>query len=276
MEKPLSKAEKEFIRNGIDALVREDGRSLEDLRSIVIEREVIPHVNGSSHVKVGGSIEVVCSVKAEISEPLPESPSEGCINFTTEISSSCSAFSVHVEERQLAGIGAEISHHLQSFYNGSNSIDLASLGIIDGKYCWTIHVDVVVLQCDSYPLDACSIATREALLCTKLPQLQMKVGDSGLPENFDVCGDISSTVALPTKDLPICLSVAKVGENFLSDISLNEYLSAECVYTVVLDKHSQFCGVAKVSGAALTVPEMFALLQVGQRVHSKVEDIFER
>ena len=135
-------------------------------------------------------------------------------------------------------------------------------------------MDLVVLQCDGFPLDACSVAAREALVCTKLPKVQVKVGDSGQPENFDVDGDISTTVGLATNDLPICHTMAKVGENFLPDVSLNEYLSAECVYTVALDKRGQFCGVAKVAGSALPVDQVFTMLQAGQSVHRKVESVF--
>ena len=274
MNKPLSKAEKEYVRGGSDALVREDGRTQSELRAMLIEREVIPHVNGSAHVKIGGSVEVLCSVKADIVEPRAGAPSEGQLLFTTEISSACSAFSVHIDERKLTDIGTEISHQLHNIYRGSKSLDLQSMGIIDGKFSWAIHVDLVVLQCDGYPLDVCSVAAREALLCTKLPQLQMKVGDSGQPENFDVNGDISATVGLSKNDLPICLTMAKVGEQFLTDISLNEYLSAECVYTVALDKKGRFCGIAKIAGSALPANEVFTMLQVGQSVHSKMESVF--
>ena len=46
-----------------------------------------------------------------------------------------------------------------------------------------------------------------------------------------------------TDDLPICHTMAKVGENFLPDVSLNEYM---CVHSGT-DKRGQFCGVAKVA-----------------------------
>ena len=273
MNKLLSKAEREYIRGGSDVMVREDGRKQNDLRAVLIEREVIPHVNGSAHVKIGDSLEVLCSVKTDVIEPRAGAPSEGQLVFTTEISSACSAISVHMDERKLTMIGAEISHHLQSFYMGSDSLNLTSMGIIDGRFCWAIHVDLVVLQCDGYPLDACSVAAREALLCTKLPKLQMKMGDSGQPENFDVEGDMSSAVGLSTNDLPVCLTMAKVGAGFLSDVSLNEYLSADCVYTVALDKKGQFCGVAKIAGSALPADQVFTMLQFGQAVHQEVESV---
>ena len=112
MNTPLSKSEKEYIRGGSDAMVREDGRTQNDLRTMLIEREVVPHVNGSAHVKIGGSLEVLCSVKADVVEPRSSTPSQGQLIFTTEISSACNAISVHMDERYLTKIGAEISHHL--------------------------------------------------------------------------------------------------------------------------------------------------------------------
>ena len=67
----LSKAERDYISGGMAAGVREDGRNPTEVRCLEVEKDVIPHVNGSSHVKIQDSIEVLCSVKLDVAEPDP-------------------------------------------------------------------------------------------------------------------------------------------------------------------------------------------------------------
>lgn len=87
----ISAAEKEFIRKGCDVNVRFDGRGnmvefldlqasfqivfsnspyycsdsigYKDFRHISIENNILPHVNGSSRLRIAESIDILCSVK---------------------------------------------------------------------------------------------------------------------------------------------------------------------------------------------------------------------
>ena len=91
MIQAISSAEKEFTRKGCDANIRFDGRGKvtvdvsplsihgrpcskdlyrllpftgsNDFRHISVENNVLPHVNGSSRLRVGDSIDILCSVK---------------------------------------------------------------------------------------------------------------------------------------------------------------------------------------------------------------------
>lgn len=63
---------------------------------------------------------------------------------------------------------------------------------------------------DGDPLDACSIATYIALNCTKIPKIEVYVGESGIPEDFEVTGDLGEAILLNARDLPICVSSCKV------------------------------------------------------------------
>jgi exosome complex RNA-binding protein Rrp42 (RNase PH superfamily) len=63
---------------------------------------------------------------------------------------------------------------------------------------------------DGDPLDACSIATYVALNCTKIPKVDIFLGESGLPEDFEVNGDLGESTSLNAKELPICVSSSKV------------------------------------------------------------------
>lgn len=63
---------------------------------------------------------------------------------------------------------------------------------------------------DGDVLDVCSIAMHSALKCTLLPKVDLLIGESGTPEEFEVSGDICDAVSLPFKSLPVCISIYKV------------------------------------------------------------------
>jgi 3' exoribonuclease family, domain 1 len=103
-----------------------------------------------------------------------------------------------------------ISVYTIRFIESSGSIDLKGLCIIPGKYCWCIGIDILVLEADGDPLDACSIATYVALNCTKIPKVELFAGESGQPEDFEVCGDIGEAVPIEAANVPICVTSCKV------------------------------------------------------------------
>jgi exosome complex RNA-binding protein Rrp42 (RNase PH superfamily) len=59
-------------------------------------------------------------------------------------------------------------------------------------------------------LDASSIATFIALSSTKVPKVDVIVGESGNLEDFDVVGFLSSGVDIATQKMPVLITVAKV------------------------------------------------------------------
>lgn len=83
--KPSSKAEKQYIEEGCALGIRCDGRGKswiynftisvfptipfllvadpEALRTISIENNIFPHVNGSSRLRVDGAVDIICSLK---------------------------------------------------------------------------------------------------------------------------------------------------------------------------------------------------------------------
>ena len=96
---------------------------------------------------------------------------------------------------------------------------MKELCIIPGKFCWNICVDLLVLQMDGDPLDACSIATYVALNCTKIPKVEIFLGESGSPEDFEVNGDLGEALSLKASNIPICISSSKVC-NYLHFLNL--------------------------------------------------------
>lgn len=263
----LSKAERDYISGGMAAGVREDGRNPTEVRCLEVEKDVIPHVNGSSHVKIQDSIEVLCSVKLDVAEPDPAFPCHGRMNFTVEMSPSCGL----ADEKQLTELSSSIANHLQNIYGGCRAIDMEDLCIIEGKYCWAMHVDLVVLRCDGYPLDACSIAAYQALQRTAIPKILLKLGDHGIPETFEVKGDVSDSNYLNAKRVPLCLCVAKIGDQLISDLTRCELLAIDCLYIIAIDSLGNVCGSVKANGGVLTPAEVIDVLNACEGFLSTLE-----
>lgn len=143
----------------------------------------------------------------EVSEPSAAFPDSGLFDVGIEFSPSCN---LKLDDRKLLEYGSQIAQQLQSFIVNSNTFNMKELCIISGKFCWNICVDLLVLQMDGDPLDACSIATYVALNSTKIPKVDVFLGESGMPEDFEVNGDLGESTLLKAKELPICVSSSKV------------------------------------------------------------------
>ena len=87
--KLISEAEKEYIVGGCSDGIRSDGRGVNDFRVWSFENNVFPHVNGSSRVKIGDAIDIMCSIKLEVGEPRVKCPLEGSLDVNVDISPSC-------------------------------------------------------------------------------------------------------------------------------------------------------------------------------------------
>jgi hypothetical protein len=70
---------------------------------------------------------------------------------------------------------------------------------------------------DSLSIDICSFAAYTALQCTVIPRTDVYLGESGLPEDFEVSGDIcdaASLAGLITVGAPLCITTSKVKRTF--------------------------------------------------------------
>ena len=183
----------------------------------------------------------------EVVEPSALSPDQGTFEVDVDISPSCN---LKLDDRRLTEQGLQISQQLQRFVVTSQSLDLSALCIIPGKYCWNIAVDLLILAMDDggNPLDACSIAMYVALNCTKLPKIELFVGESGSYEDFEVFGDLGEATSLNASNVPICISSSKIGTVLVLDTTGSEQACASCIFTIAIDKVGTCCGLIKSLG----------------------------
>lgn len=110
LNKPISDSERKYIITGCNDDVRFDGRGCQDFRTVKFENSIFPHVNGSSRYRIGDVIDVICSVKLEISEPLSATPNEGNLEVSVDLSPSCN---MKLDERRLWDVAQNLSDTLE-------------------------------------------------------------------------------------------------------------------------------------------------------------------
>lgn len=129
--------------------------------------------------------------------------------------------------------------YLFSFLSNSEVIDLSKLVVLEGKHVWRIYVGLTVsnfflysncymifliflaqiLQLDSFPEDACSIAIYAALSSCKLPCIEEIRGRDNKAIDYEVISDWEKSRSLPILNIPLCISILKV--NFLCSLSIS-------------------------------------------------------
>lgn len=89
-------------------------------------------------------------------------------------------------------------------------LDLKQLIITNGKTCWYIFVDALVLNDDGNVLDALSIASLAALKSTRIPKVKVSQGASEDGPELELDDDPDSAVQLDTATVPVIVSVSQV------------------------------------------------------------------
>lgn len=160
----ISPSEKQFIIDGIKQNMRNDGRSRLDYRSFTVETGIVSQANGSARVKLADNTEVLVGVKVEIGEPDPDFPDQGRLEVQVECSPSAS---LEFEGRGADEMNAVLSAMLRNLLQNARTLDWRSLCISEGKQCWIVYVDCLVLDSAGNLFDALSIATKSALFNTR-------------------------------------------------------------------------------------------------------------
>jgi exosome complex component RRP42 len=78
-----------------------------------------------------------------------------------------------------------------------------------------------------------------------------------------VSDDPSDFENLPIKEIPICLTFAKIGDNFVVDPTVEEELVMSTKLTIAINKNSEICSIQKGgSKSGLDPSELRKMIQV--------------
>lgn len=158
---------------------------------------------------------------------------------------------------------------LEEMLLASGCVDLDALGLIPGKTCWILQIEVQAMDYAGGLFDSVCLAVKAALLTCRVPRVQVvRSGDAEDPEDREVrlvepgsaaanssdgqneldqefmglslagSGSVVGTGVyrgLPLREVPTCVTLTKIGDCFVVDPSLEEEacMDAQCCVGVI-------------------------------------------
>ncbi|KAH7576621.1 hypothetical protein JRO89_XS01G0119000 [Xanthoceras sorbifolium] len=297
----LSEGEKEFIKGGIAQDLRTDGRKRYTYRPIYIETGVIPQANGSARVRLGAT-DVIASVKAELGKPSALQPDKGKVAIfvdcsptaepTFEVNFGSSPFQVYdfvdsgplqvkayllcTQGRGGEELSAELSGTLQRCLLGSKSgagagIDLSSLVIVEGKVCWDLYIDGLVLSSDGNLLDALGAAIKAALSNTGIPSVHV-AAEASNDEQPEVDISDEEFLQFDTSGVPVIVTLTKVGKYYIVDATSEEESQMSSAVSISINRQGHICGMTKRGGFGIDPSVILDMISVANFVSRQLID----
>ncbi|XP_045447650.1 exosome complex component RRP42 [Melitaea cinxia] len=213
----LSPTEKIYILHGVQDDYRSDGRTNIDYRPMELETDVVSHASGSARLRLANT-DILVGVKTEIDVPKSDNPGLGKIEFFVDCSANATP---EFEGRGGEQLANNISNMMQRAYNSSQAFDLKQLCILEGKQCWKLYVDILILECGGNLCDAVSLAVKAALFNTRIPFVKAALMDGGSVD-FQLSDDPYDCKLLDTGTAPLLVTLCKIGDKCVVDPSAEE------------------------------------------------------
>src|SRR3990167_8530446 len=211
----------ERIKNYLEQGKRFDGRKFDEFRKIEIETGISNKAEGSVRVKIGNT-EVFVGVKMDVSEPYPDSPDKGNLMVTSEL---LPLSSDRFESGPPSIVSIELARIIDRMIRESKFIDMEKLCIKEGEKVWNIFIDIYSINADGNLLDAAGIGAVVALKNAKIPEYD--------EENEKVVFGEWTKEKIPTKkEVPLSITIHKIGSHFLVDPSQEEEDISETRVTI--------------------------------------------
>lgn len=245
----VSKVKRARILTLLSSGQRVDGRRPEEYRPIKVEVGVVGRADGSAKVSIGDTV-VLAGVKYELGQPFSDAPNLGVLAVNAEF---LPLASPTFESGPPDENAIELARIVDRGLRRAGSIDLCKLCIIPGKCVWIAWVDIYVLNHDGNLIDASSLAASLALLTSKMPRAEVSGGE--------VRVDSSVRDSPPLAEMPVTVTISKVGEWLVVDPSLEEeeVSDARLSVSVVSDK---VCAIQKGGEGSFEVEEVHRALKM--------------
>jgi exosome complex component RRP42 len=254
----VSAAERRFIEGGVGLGVRGDGRPRLSYRHFTLETGLIVHANGSARLRLANT-DVLVGVKVDLGEPDRQHPELGKIQFTVEC---CPSASPEFEGRGAEDLNLELAQAMENLMKHPGALDLKSLCLAPGQLCWIIFVDVLILDSGGNLFDAVSIASRAALHNTRIPKVEVFL--TGDKPEVEVVDDLAQALRIGIESVPVCVSLFKIGDHYVTDATLEEEFCMKVRLTVGVNRQRNICLTQKGGTGGLEPALVFDMLTTAQ------------
>lgn len=251
----------ERIRKYLQEGKRFDDRKPEEFREIIIETGVSANAEGSAKVKIGKT-EVLVGVKMNVGEPYADSPEKGNLMVTAEL---LPLSSPRFESGPPKFPTIELARVIDRGIRESKFIDFEKLCITKGEKVWTVMVDIYSINDDGNLLDAAGLGAIAALKNAKIPKYDKK-------EEKVLYGELTKDSIPLAKEIPIAITIHKIGENFIVDPTREEE-DISGVRVTIGSSNGIISSIQKGNENSLKKEELDKVLDICERVE---RDIFKK
>lgn len=227
---------------------RLDGRKFTDFRPIKLETNVTKSAEGSARISIGKT-DVIVGIKTEVMEPFPDTQDEGGIMVGAELL----PLSNPDFELGPPGIQAvEIARIVDRGIRESKSLDFKKLCIKEGEKVWMIIIDICTINDSGNLIDASALAAVAALKDMRFPKY----------EDEKVNYKEKTSRKLELNDLPITVTVIKIGDKLIVDPDLDEEKVIDARLSVASLSDGTLCALQKGGDYPLTAVEVEKMTEI--------------
>ncbi|MCF7910437.1 exosome complex protein Rrp42 [Candidatus Pacearchaeota archaeon] len=248
----------ERIKKYLEQGKRFDGRKPEEFRDIIIEKHISKKAEGSVRVKIGKT-EILVGVKMGVMEPYPDSPNKGNLMVTAEL---LPLSSPRFETGPPKFPAIELGRVTDRIIRESKVIDLEKLVIKEGEKVWNVFVDIYTINDDGNLFDAAAIGAMAALTEAKMPKYDEKEGKI-------IYGELTDKKLPLKKDLPITITVHKIGHTLVVDTTREEEDISEARVSIGIE-NGVIHSMQKGETGIFTEEEFGEVLDLAEKTASKI------
>jgi len=254
----------ERIREYLSEGNRFDGRNLEEFRNITIETGVSKNAEGSARVRIGKT-DVIVGIKLGVSEPYPDSLDKGNLMVNAEL---LPLSSPRFENGPPKFPTIELARIIDRGIRESKFIDFEKLCITKGEEVWNVFIDIYSLNDDGNLIDAAGIGAIVALKHARIPKYDKK-------EKKVLFGELTDENVPLSDNVPIAITIHKIGDNFIVDPTLEEEDISETRVTIG-SSDGIISSIQKGNEKSLKTEELYKILDISEKVYKNVYSKIEK
>ncbi|MBI2664146.1 exosome complex protein Rrp42 [Candidatus Woesearchaeota archaeon] len=243
---------REHILKSLEQGIRFDGRKLDEIRVITVEKGISKNAEGSARVVVGDT-EVMAGVKTAVEKPYPDTPDQGNLMVNAEL---LPLSNPDYESGPPSEEAIEVARIIDRGIREAKAIDLPKLCITPKEAVWSIMIDVLTINAHGSVIDAAALASVIALAHAKLPKYE----DGAV--KYD---ELASAVPLARKNLPITVTVYKIGSHLFVDPLPEEEEAADARLTAAVIEDGSIVALQKGGEKGISAAEVDAMLELAQK-----------